>query len=113
MTGKVTWDRAGNPHYFADGVEVTEAEFAGHFPPAPEGPLFGGAPSAPARWPLRSAALAVHTDQVVEANERNKKHGVNVTYDPQSGRAIIPDAAAYKRLRKLEGVHDKDSYTGY
>lgn len=65
------------------------------------------------KWPLKSAALAVHPDQVAEANERNRQHGVNVEYHPNTGKAIIPDAAAYKRLRKLEGVHDRDGYSGY
>lgn len=65
------------------------------------------------KWPLTSAALAVHPDQVAEANERNKSHGVNVEYHPDTGRAIIPDAAAFKRLRKLEGVYDRDGYSGY
>ena len=57
-------------------------------------------------WPMKCEALAVHPHQVVEANERNRKHGVNVTYDRQ-GFAHIPDQAAYARVLKLEGLHNK------
>jgi hypothetical protein len=65
------------------------------------------------RWPIKSVALAVHPDQVAEANARNKAHGVNVQYEPSTGKAVIPDAAAYKRLRRIEGVIDRDGYSGY
>lgn len=55
-------------------------------------------------WPMKCEALAVHPRQVERMNARNKRHGVNVSYDPKWGTAIIPDNGAYKRLQKLEGV---------
>jgi hypothetical protein len=63
----------------------------------------------PVGWPMKSVALGMHADQVAEANARNKRHGVNVTYAPD-GDAIIPDAKAYKRLQKLEKVHNKRDF---
>lgn len=62
-----------------------------------------------AKWPLVGTALACHPDQVGEMNERNKRLGVNVEYRPD-GRPVIPDAGAFKRLRKAEGVVDKDGF---
>lgn len=66
----------------------------------------------PACWPMLSDALAVHPSQAQAATDRNRKHGVPVSYDPKDGRAIIPDAGAYKKLRRLEGVHFNNSFYG-
>lgn len=70
----------------------------------------GEAPGAGHCWPMKCEALAVHPDQVEQMNERNRRHGVNVQYEPKHGLAIIPDAAAYKRLRRLERCHFNNSY---
>ncbi len=70
----------------------------------------GETPGAGHCWPLKCEALAVHPDQVQEFNDRNKAHGVNVTYDPKTGIAIVPDAAAYKRLRRVSGFHFNNAY---
>lgn len=72
----------------------------------------GEVPGAGHCWPMKCEALAVHPSQVEQMNERNKKHGVNVQYEPKHGLAVIPDEAAYRRLRKLEGVHHNNSYNG-
>jgi hypothetical protein len=58
-----------------------------------------------------SRAMAVHRSQVAEADERNRRHGVNVRYDPATGNAMIPDAGERKKLMKLEGMVDHDSFT--
>lgn len=62
-------------------------------------------------WPMSSQACGVHPDQVQEANARNKRHGVPVTYCPTTGNAIIPDAGARKKLLKLEGYFCKESFS--
>lgn len=67
-------------------------------------------PGAGHCWPMHCEALAVNPRQVERINARNKKHGVNVEYHPKTGLAIIPDEAAYKRLRKLERVHHNNCY---
>jgi hypothetical protein len=61
-------------------------------------------------WPLKSEAVAVHPSQVAEMNEYNRSHGVNVTYDPKWGTAIIPDRGAYKKFQKLHKIHERNSY---
>jgi uncharacterized protein YigE (DUF2233 family) len=93
--------------YFIDGKEVSEEEFAEAFPDREGMPNFGHRSGC---WPMMSDACAVHPKQVEQANARNKRHGVNVEYSPNSGRAIIPDAKAYKKLRKLEGYHFNNGY---
>lgn len=57
---------------------------------------------------FKSDALAVHPDQVELAEQRNKLHGVNVAYDREDGRAIIPDRNERRKLLKLEKFHDND-----
>lgn len=63
-------------------------------------------------WPIRSKALAVHPKQVKAANVRNKQHGINVQYEA-NGTAVIPDRGERRKLLKLEGMHDNNSFTGY
>lgn len=72
----------------------------------------GETPGAGHCWPLKCEALAVHPKQVAQMNERNKKHGINVRYEPKYGIAIVPDEGEYRKLRKLEGVHHNNSYNG-
>lgn len=64
----------------------------------------------PKCWPMISTkALNVLPKQVKDANERNRRHGVAVSYNAE-GHAIIPDKGAYKAILKLEGMYDKDAY---
>jgi hypothetical protein len=100
-------------HYFLDGQRVTKKAYLKRYPlPRPrKGSIVGGTPCK--GWPMRSEALAVHPDQVDEANARNKESGVNVQYEPATGVPIIPDRTERRKLLKLEGMIDKDSYTGY
>lgn len=60
-------------------------------------------------WPIYSDALGVHPDQVAEATERNKRHGISVSYTPD-GRAVLPDPANRRKLMRLERKVDKDSF---
>lgn len=108
MAWTVIYDRAGkNPAYFKDGEVSTREAFEKAFPPKPLG---APAVAAPSCWPMKSVALAVHPEQVAEATERNRRHGVGVTYDP-TGMAEIPDRGERKKILKLEGLHD--NHGGY
>lgn len=60
---------------------------------------------------MKSEAMAVHPEQVAQANARNKRHGVNVVYD-KSGFAHIPDRNERRKLMRLEGLHDKSGGYG-
>ncbi len=68
-------------------------------------------------WPMKSEGMAVHPEQIQEALDRNKKHGITgVTYD-RNGTAIIGSPREKAKLMKLEGVVDKnggygDTYSG-
>jgi hypothetical protein len=95
--------------YFLGGKEVTEAEYHAVYPlPKTTIVVDKGRKNL---WPMVSKmAMKVAKDQVDEANARNRAHGVNCTYDNE-GHCHIPDEAAYKRLRKLEGVRHLSSYT--
>lgn len=121
MTGTIGTKRKLNaagewelsPVYSVDGKEVSEAEFLAAFPDNAElftpGQAIGGAHAA--GWPMKSDALAVHPAQVAAANERNKRHGINVRYEPHAGLAIIPSEREKKKLLKLEGFHDRAAYS--
>lgn len=100
-------------HYFLDGKRVTKKVYLKRYPlpRARKGDIVGGTPLS--GWPMKSEALAVHPDQVDEANERNKRAGVNVEYEPGTGVPTIPDRGERRKLLKLEGFFDKDSFTGY
>ncbi len=99
------------PVYRIDGREVTKKEFDLLFPDRPlSGGNFGG--HLPGNWPMMSDGLAVHPDQVAEASERNKRNGINVTYDPRDGRAILPDRNERKKLLRLEGFRDNNGGYG-
>lgn len=64
-----------------------------------------------ATWPVVSKlGLACDPTQVDEMNQRNRKHGIQVSYRPD-GAAIIPDESNYKKLRRLEGFRMRDSYS--
>lgn len=103
----------GRKQFFIDGREVTAEEYAKTVHPwklrdilaklkAPGG-------QQPSTWPQKNVALAVQPHQVEAANARNKKHGIGTRYDGE-GNAIVPDAADYKRLQRLEGVFNKDDF---
>ena len=109
MKDMIRLNRSGT-HYYLDGREVTEAEYRERYP-APElgqGGIPGGLHSK--GWPIYSDALAVHPKQIEAAKARNKKHGLNIEYDPKDGRAILPDNGARRKLMKIEGCHDNDCY---
>lgn len=74
-----------------------------------KGPMFGTAISG--AKPLKSNALAVHPKQIAAVLARNKKHGINVRYD-RRGRPVFTDAGQRKKLMKLEGVRQLNSYYG-
>jgi hypothetical protein len=65
----------------------------------------------PSCWPMKSLALGCHPNQVEEITARNRKHGVNVSYD-RFGRALIPDRGERKKLLKLEQLHDNNGCYG-
>jgi hypothetical protein len=65
----------------------------------------------PSNWPLRSKALAVHKTQVVEANERNRRHGIAARYEAD-GTCVIPDRGDRARLLRLEKAHDNSGGYG-
>ena len=60
--------------------------------------------------PYASDALGVHPEQVTEAREEMRKHGVDVDFD-KSGRAIIKSDEHFKQVARAGGMYDgKDGY---
>lgn len=101
----------GKWQHFLDGKIVSQRKYERRYPPPQraEGQAFMCANDG--NWPVISKlSLACDPDQVEEMRARNKANGINVDYRPD-GAAIIPDASAYKALRRYEGVRDRDSYT--
>lgn len=96
--------------YFLDGKKVSAKKYHKRYPR----PEAGGKvlPKLKDGWPKKCLALAVHPDQVDEANARNKEHGVNVHY-AADGVPTLPDRNERRKLLKLEGLHDRHSFTGY
>lgn len=103
----------GSKRFFIDGKEVTAEEYAKTVHPWKIADILAkfAAPGGtrPGTWPLEGVALAVQPSQVAEANARNKRHGIGARYKPD-GTVVIPDAADYKKLQKLERVHNRDDF---
>ncbi len=57
-------------------------------------------------------SLGVNPAQVAKARERAKKHNVNVEY-MNNGDVIVPDRGERRKLLKMEGMIDRNSFTGY
>lgn len=116
MTGEIKTTRkvddAGEwvltEHFFIDGKEVDETAFRTAFPEQEGTPMFGNSPRA---WPWVSDSLAVHSKQIGQVKERNARHGLNIEYD-RKGRPVCTDAGQRKKLMKLEGVRQQNSYYG-
>jgi hypothetical protein len=63
-----------------------------------------------AKWPMKNTlALSVHPKQVEAAQERARRHGICVEYNP-NGTVNIPDVGNYRKLCRLEGVRNKCDY---
>lgn len=66
---------------------------------------------------MKMESLAVHPSQVKEAMERNKKHGVHVTYD-KNGTPLVADRKQRCELMKIEhqnipgGIKDRSGGYG-
>ena len=91
--------------------EALESIKAATPPPEPhKGPYFNLAIDG--AHPLKSDALAVHPKQIAAVKERNKRHGLSIDYD-RHGRPVFTDAGQRKKLMKIEGVRQMNSYTGY
>ena len=96
--------------YWIDGREVSRAAFKRAFP---DRPLGSGEGITAWKRPVRSLGMGVHTSQIDEAYERNRKAGITgVTYDRETGEAIIHDRHARKQLMRVNGVFDRDGGYG-
>lgn len=139
MTFEAVTDSDGTTAYYADGYPVPQAVYDTLFPsklfpvdtglsleqarailarivaetPAPakhKGPYFNLAIDG--AHPLASEALAIHSSQREKVMARNARHGLNVAYD-KKGRPVFTDAGQRRKLMKLEGVRQMNSYYGY
>ena len=98
--------------YYLDGRLVSQKKYERRYPPpkAVTGEFF--CPNDKS-WPMVSKlSLACDPDDVQDRNEVMKANGLHgVTYRPD-GACEISDESAYKRLRKFEGVFNRDGYYG-
>lgn len=97
--------RVGAETYWLDGNEVTKAEFDRAFPDVNDtGP--GAGSSFVGFRPLESEALAVHPDQIPEAIESAKRHGVPTEFTP-SGLPIFTSSRHFRNYAKKYGFRHK------
>lgn len=68
-----------------------------------------GAVRTIASWPLECLASGVPPSQSGELREFFKKHGENV--EVRNGHPVYTSPNQRKRLLKLRGLHDNDSYS--
>lgn len=126
-------EMAGEMCYFLDDVQVTKEMYDAYFPsklfPTPirytkeeieEMVRLGEAAEItpemkkrlPKGYPIRSMSMAVHTTQIKEAMEHDRKLGVPTNYS-RNGEPIWTDAAHRKRFMKAHKLIDRNSYNGY
>jgi hypothetical protein len=65
----------------------------------------GGLP----QYPIACETLAVHPDQISEAREFDRTHGVPTDYR-SDGSPIMKDSRHYKRYRRLHGYHFRNGF---
>jgi hypothetical protein len=100
------------PRYYIDGVEVSQEE---HDAVAPKHDITKGVPGghAPSCWPMWSDNAGVNPDQVREATEACRAHGVPTEFCKETGQVKWEDAAHRKRYCELPGLNYYDRNGGY
>jgi hypothetical protein len=98
-------------HYFLGGREVTKKEYERVYPP----PKLGASAEMPGQWtrPTLSDSMGVHSSQIDEAEARNKRHGIAITYVREGeniGAAIVPSRAEQRKLMKVMGLRDNNAF---
>ncbi len=95
----------GTKMYQWYGVLMTEAEFDAKFQSTRQG---GNRP-----WSkkIESDALAVHSSQIPEVMERNRKHGLHINYTAE-GLPVLEDNGQRNKLMEIEGAFDRDACYG-
>lgn len=113
MKGRHVFGEFGRPdRYEIDGQEVTRAQYDAAFPDKPVAEACGdGAGLVAWHRPVLSDGLAVHPEQVPEAMERDRRHGINTQYDAE-GRPVLTDRGMRRRLLKSLNMHDGDGGYG-
>ena len=112
MKSRVIFHSNGTCTYELDGKEVTEKAYKkAHRVMFEPGHVPSCAGNTTTCWPMYSEAMAVHPEQIPEAMERNKKHGVYVEY-AKDGRAKLMDRGQRKALMRIEGYHDNNGGFG-
>jgi hypothetical protein len=94
--------------YFLNNVEVTQKEYEKTYPP----PKLGGGKDLGVGWnrPTMSDSMGVHTSQIEEAEARNRRCGINITYDRTTGQAIVPSRVEQRKLMKVMGLRDNNAF---
>ncbi|HXJ44644.1 MAG TPA: hypothetical protein VNH18_35480 [Bryobacteraceae bacterium] len=63
-------------------------------------------------WPMRSDAMGVEVNQIRDAMKADEELGCKITYDENTGQAIFPDAATYKRYCEAHSFFDRNAGYG-
>lgn len=98
--------------YYVNDKEVSKAEFEGSLtvPPLDVGRTAVKHHTAGfLGYPIKSTALAVHPDQVQEAQEHSVKMGCPTEFT-KDGRAVLRDASHRRDYLKRYGFHDRNSF---
>ena len=98
--------------YYIDDKEVSKKAFDDSFPPFDFGAATTvNAGNAMTGYPFKSDALAVHPDQIGEAQQDSVKKGVPTEFDSE-GRAVIRSRQHKKEYCLAYGFHDRDAGYG-
>lgn len=65
-------------------------------------------PRSCSAWPMKSDALGVLPEQIPEAMEEARRHGVPTEFDPHTGEAILTSPGHRKRYAEMYGIYDRN-----
>ena len=101
----------GEWRYYLHGMQVTQEEYEGVYPPPQlgRGGVVAGNPLT--GWPLHSEALAYHPKQKAEAERHLANLGVPTEID-KKGRPVLRDRKHRREVMKALGIHDNDGGYG-
>lgn len=114
MKAKVIYGKVNR--YFANDQEVTRAEFDELFPTKINDLLKKRKPQqtlmqTSKAWPRLSDSMAVHPDQIGEAQEMMREKGVPTEY-AKDGRMIVRNNAHQRDVQKALGYINRDAGYG-
>lgn len=95
-------------HFILSGREVTQAQFEEYYPPIEPTSIPGHEGASIIHFkPVHSDAMAIHPEQIPQAMEHDRAHGVPTEYDGD-GCPILTSPDHQRRYMNMLGFHQRN-----